>query len=336
MRRRPSGMRTRSSTSSTRFSASSRGRRWWTRRLSMICAPTVMCGVSEVSGSWKIIVILEPRSRLSARCGWPSISSPRYLTLPVARPFVASSPMVARKSWLLPEPDSPTTPRHSASPTVRFSDLTACTSPSGVAKWTSRSLISKIGAAISAILGIEGIAQPIADEVEAEQGHRHERAGEDQHPGITLHLLFAVGDEHAPGGQRLLDAEPQERQEAFGQDHGGDGERDVDDHGPEQVGDDVTADDAPGADARRARGLDVFALLDRQRLAADDARHGQPLHRADVDEEQVEVAVERHHQDDDEEDEGQRIEHVDETHHHRVDAAADIARRRAVGDADHQ
>ena len=35
---------------------------------SMICAPTVMCGVSEVSGSWKIMVIFEPRSLFS--CGW--------------------------------------------------------------------------------------------------------------------------------------------------------------------------------------------------------------------------------------------------------------------------
>src|SRR5262249_40971760 len=160
------------------------------------CAPTVMWGVSEVRGSWKIIVIFDPLKRLSSCCVRPSNSSPRYFTLPVARPFAASSPMAARKSWLLPEPDSPTTPRHSASPTVRFSDLTACTSPSGVAKWTSRSLISKIGAVMSAVLGIEGVAQPVADEVEAEQGRRHERAGEDQHPGIAFHLLLAVRDEH--------------------------------------------------------------------------------------------------------------------------------------------
>ena len=33
----------------------------------MICAPIVRCGVSEVSGSWKIMVIREPRMRLISR-----------------------------------------------------------------------------------------------------------------------------------------------------------------------------------------------------------------------------------------------------------------------------
>src|SRR5579862_5132707 len=231
MRRRPSGMRTRSSTSSTRFSASSRGRRWWTRRLSMICAPTVMCGVSEVSGSWKIIVILEPRSRLSARCGWPSISSPRYLTLPVARPFVASRPMVARKSWLLPEPDSPTTPRHSPSSMVKLALRTACTSPSGVWKRTSRLVTSKIGWLMSAILRVEGVAQAVADEVEAEQRDCHERSREDQHPWRGLHLVGAVLDQHTPRCQWLLDAKTEERQETLGQDGRRHGQRDVDDDG---------------------------------------------------------------------------------------------------------
>ena len=64
------------------------------------------------------------------------------------------------------------------------------------------------------------------------------------------------------------------------------------------------------ADAAGARRLDIFLLLDRQRLAAHDPRHGQPFHRADGDEQQDEIAVEHHHQDDDEEDEGQGIENV--------------------------
>ena len=92
--------------------------------------------------------------------------------------------------------------------------------------------------------------------------------------------------------------------------------------------------DAEGADAAGARRLDEFLLLDRQRLAAHDPRHGQPFHRADGDEQQEEVAVEDHHQDDDEEDEGQGIKHVDEAHHQFVDPAAEIARRGAIGDAD--
>src|ERR1700749_3484184 len=181
------------------------------RMPSMSCSPTVICGVSDVSGSWKIIVILEPRSLFNAFCGAPRISSPRYLTLPVAWPFCASSPVAPRNSWLLPEPDSPTTPRHSPAPTVRSSLRTACTSPSGVVKRTSKSLISSIVSAISAILGIEGVAQPIADEIEAEKRYRHERRREYQRPRRGLDLILAVGDQDTPRRQRFLNAQAEER-----------------------------------------------------------------------------------------------------------------------------
>ena len=94
---------------------------------------------------------------------------------------------------------------------------------------------------------------------------------------------------------------------------------------------------AERADAARARRFDEFLLLDGERLAAHDPRHGQPFHRADGDEQQDEVAVEDHHQDDDEEDEGQRIEHIDEAHHQsRRCAPPTIARDRAIEHADHQ
>src|SRR5690606_27574394 len=59
--------------------------------------------------------------------------------------------------WLLPEPDSPTMP--SVSPRSRSNDrrLTAWTSPSGVAKRTSRSLTSRI--AMSVLGGNRGLGE---------------------------------------------------------------------------------------------------------------------------------------------------------------------------------
>ena len=187
----------------------------------MTCAPIVICGVSEVSGSWKIMVMREPRSRLSFTCGRPSSSWLRKITLPVARPFDASRPVAARKSWLLPEPDSPTTPRHSPADTLSEIFFTACTSPSLVAKRTSRSLdLENRRSHGLTVLGVEGIPEPIADEVEAEQGHRHEQRRENQRPGGGFHLVRAVMDQHAPRRQRLLHAETEERQEAFGDNHG--------------------------------------------------------------------------------------------------------------------
>ena len=53
-------------------------------------------------------------------------------------PLAANSPMMVRNTWLLPEPDSPTTPTVSLTPTVNDTSLTALTSPSGVSKRVSR------------------------------------------------------------------------------------------------------------------------------------------------------------------------------------------------------
>ena len=87
-------------------------------------------------------------------------------------------------------------------------------------------------------------------------------------------------------------------------------------------------------DAHGLGRLHEFLPLDRQRLAADDAGHVEPFHRADGDEHQHEIPPEEYHQQDDEEDEGQRIEHVDRTHHHGVDPPAEVARRGAPEHAD--
>src|ERR1700722_14628046 len=75
----------------------------------------------------------------------PRISSPRYLTLPLTLPLAARRPKAARKSWLLPEPDSPTTPRHSLSRMARLAFFTASTVPSAVSKRTFRLVISSSG-----------------------------------------------------------------------------------------------------------------------------------------------------------------------------------------------
>ena len=86
---------------------------------SAICSPMRTCGVSAVSGSWKIMVIFEPRMRFSSA----GLQAQELLALEPRRAAgagrcAASRPMTAMKVWLLPEPLSPTTPRHSPGWTV--------------------------------------------------------------------------------------------------------------------------------------------------------------------------------------------------------------------------
>src|SRR5262245_29407456 len=112
--------------------------------------------------------------------------------------------MVARNSWLFPEPDSPTMPTHSPSAMSKLTPFTACTVPSGVANVMSRFFTERTGSAMRlAVLGVERVAQTVADEVEAKQRQRHEARGENQRPGRGLHLACAFRDQHPPGGEGL-------------------------------------------------------------------------------------------------------------------------------------
>ena len=102
-----------------------------------------------------------PRTRSSAAGASPSSSVPRKRALPCARPFAASRPITARNTWLLPAPDSPTTPRHSPRSTARVTSRAAVILPRGVSNVTvSPDRLSTAGAAgvPSALAGIEGIA----------------------------------------------------------------------------------------------------------------------------------------------------------------------------------
>ena len=93
--------------------------------------------------------------------------------------------------------------------------------------------------------------------------------------------------------------------------------------------------DADLVGAERLGGLDELLPLQAEGLAADDAGHVEPLGEADGDEDDDEAAAEEDDHQDDEEDEGQRVEDVDDAHHHVVDPPAEIARDRAVADAEH-
>ena len=110
--------------------------------------------------------------------------------------------------------------------------------------------------------------------------------------------------------------------------------RGVDDDRTERVGHQMPGDDLPGRHAGRARRENELLVLQRNHLPADDARHRQPRHRAERDEEQHELAerrlaAEERQQDDDDHHVGDGVEHVDDPHHDFVDAAAEVAGRRA-------
>ena len=141
----------------------------------------------------------------------------------------------------------------------------------------------------------------------------------------------------APRGVGRADAEPDEREERLAEDHARQLEEDRDDQDAERVRQQVAAEDPVPARADRLRRAHVVVLLQRDHLAADDARGREPARDRERDHHRPHVrAADDRERDDRERQVRQAVERVEEAHHPVVEPAADEARDRAVDDADEE
>ena len=114
----------------------------WARIVSTICSSMVSTGLRLVIGSWKIIAmslaaqVADRRPRPASTRSWPS-NMTRAALDPAGG--LGSSRMIARLVTLLPQPDSPTSPRRSPSSTSKVTPLTAWIVASCVRNRTTRS-----------------------------------------------------------------------------------------------------------------------------------------------------------------------------------------------------
>ncbi|MPL90514.1 hypothetical protein SDC9_36566 [bioreactor metagenome] len=188
---------------------------------------------------------------------------------------------------------------------------------------------------MSAVLRVERVAQPVADEEEAEEGGDEEEKREGELPQRAIgDGARALGDQRAKRGHRFLHAQAEEGDEAFGQDHVRHQKRGEDGDDADQVRQDVAADDGARRHADGARRLDIVAVLQRQGLAAHDPAHLEPGDQPDTGEEHGDRAAIHHQQQDQHEHVGDGQQDIDGAHHDVVDAAAEIARGRAPERAD--
>src|SRR4051812_45902072 len=97
-------------------------------------------------------------------------------------------------------------PSTSPSSRRRLTPSTACMIPATVGKSTERFSISSSAIVLSLQLRVEGVAQPVAQQVEGEHGDQYGEAGKGDHPPGTLDELAAIGEERAPFGLRRLGA----------------------------------------------------------------------------------------------------------------------------------
>src|SRR3989454_8465562 len=107
----------------------------------------------------------------------------------------------------------------------------------------------------SAQARIEGVAEPVAEQVQAQPGDGEGETGEEAHPeGLANHVLPA-GDHIAPGRHVRGHADAEEAEDGLGEDGVGEDEAGLHQHGSQAVRQDVADGDGAIGAALRARRL---------------------------------------------------------------------------------
>src|SRR5215210_6997119 len=240
------GMPTSSSSSTTRSAALLPDMPRCCFRLSMIWRPTRIVGSSEVIGSWKTIAIFGPlMSSMRFSESFKRSSPSKTISPPLTMVFDSGfNPMMLLAATDFPDPDSPT--MASVSPRLRskVAPRTACTSPAYVPKEMRRS--STLRTASPFVLAtllphprVEGVAQTVAEEPEADRQEAQDDGREYEQVRIKPHLPGSLVDKRSQRSVRHLNTKPDKAQERLEEDRGRHREHQRDDDDVKHVRDKV-------------------------------------------------------------------------------------------------
>ena len=130
------------------------------------------------------------------------------------RPGGSTSRRIEKPVTDLPEPDSPTRPRISPLASVKLTPSTALATPVAREEMRAQILDLEKRRRHRCKPRIEDVAQPVADEVDADDDQQQRDAGKHRHPvAAGEQVIIAVGDQQAERGlgDRHADAEEGER-----------------------------------------------------------------------------------------------------------------------------
>src|ERR1700730_15504356 len=222
----------------------------------------------------------EPRTSRASASLRPSRSAPsRVIASAVTWPGGSgTSRMMESAVTLLALPLSPTSTRISPSSRSNETPFTDRPMPRSVAnrvlrlRTLSRGIASALGLADGAPRApgarVEGVAQAVAHEVDAEHAE-HDGAGRRQeHPGRIAQEAPRFAHVAAPARLRRLRAEAEKAQRRLGHDRRGEDDGELDDDGRHDVAQQMRQHDAGGAGAERPRGRHIDILAHRERAAA--------------------------------------------------------------------
>src|SRR5262245_3172242 len=116
--------------------------------------------------------------------------------------------MIDSEVTLLPQPDSPTSPRTSPVSIVKLTPSTARSSPWLVAKWVSSPSTDRRDATSHLQPWVERVTQPVAQQIHGEDGQHDGEPGKRREPPGRRDVVPSIGQHPAPGRRRRLHAEP--------------------------------------------------------------------------------------------------------------------------------
>src|SRR5215468_3997849 len=287
-------MRTRRSISTAFSQAADFDRSWCSSIVSLICAPMLSTGLSDVIGSWKIIEMSLPRTARICASSSLMRSRPSSSIAPeTIRPGGSGMSRITESAvMLLPQPDSPTIASVSRGRSVNERSSTALMMPSRVKKYVRSPATSRTGRPArssgrlaiaaseldrfisTALPRIENVAQRIAQKVRAEYRETDGDAGKDNEPRRRADIFSRRLRQHAaPGRIGLRHAKAKERQRSLGEYGRAELRGCKHDQRRKGIGQDMAHRDARLAHAHGLRRFDEGQLAQGERVRTDHARH---------------------------------------------------------------
>src|SRR5215468_8191801 len=179
-------------------------------------------GLKDPKGSCGMKVMLRPRISLSAcQRGIVSRSSPAKRIDPASRrALLAKMPRIALASVVLPQPDSPTSPKISPGRIVKLTPSSTLATPCSVANETCRFSTSRRLwlENCTANPWIKDIAQPVAEKVEAHHYEKDGKPGSQRVPPGLRQEFARFGDHAPPFRRRRRRAQAEKAERAGGED----------------------------------------------------------------------------------------------------------------------
>ena len=130
-------------------------------------------------------------------------------------------------------------------------------------------------------LGIKGVPQAVAEQVQGQHNQRNGKCGNDHTVGVAAQAVEGLGGQTAQRGHGSVDAQTQIGQEALGKDGAGNLQGGGDDDDADAVGDQVLCDDPASFGAGRAGSQHIFLFFQAEDLAANLPGHADPIQQSE-------------------------------------------------------